>query len=171
MQKVLGFAGDFFICNYLKLFLQIRLHCPDGVSAVADAFLFGEFHLREGAVESVGNKERVVAESHVACGRKVDLSAAFPFVNLGLGHGPLAVYLGDLLVRKCAEVAGAAVLDSFQLLHQLVVVRLVVAVIAAVAGAVDTRFAVQREYLKAGIVGEDACLDVLFAKPLGECLI
>ena len=56
---------------------------------------------------------RLDPESHVACGRKVDLPAAFPFVNLRFAHGPLAVHLGDLLVRKCAEVAGAAVLDAF----------------------------------------------------------
>ena len=136
---------------------------------MADSLFLGQFHLGEGAVETIGDKERVVAEAHIANGFVIDLSAAFAFKNLRFAHGELAVGAGrNGLVRKCAEVTGGAVFDVFEFLHQLVVVRTVVSVVAAVAGAVDARFAVQREDFQPGIVGENGGFDAFFAEPFGH---
>ena len=137
------------------LLVECLFQCADGVAAVADELFLFEFHLRERAGFAVGDKERIVAEPHVANGAVVDLSAAFSLEYDGFADGEApASILGDGLVGEGAEVAGLAVGNPFELFQQKVVVLVVVAVTAAVAGAVDSRFAVQGENLEPGVVGE-----------------
>ena len=133
---------------------------------MADEFLFFQFHLREGACFSIGDEQRVVTETHVADGRVVDVAAAFAFVNLRFAHDELAACIqGNSLVRKCAKIASLAVRDVFQVLHQEIVVGVILAVFAAVAGAVDSWFSVQGKNFKARIIGEDGGFDAASGEP------
>ena len=151
------------------LLVECLFQCADGVAAVTNEFFLFEFHLRERAGFAVGDKERIVAESHVAYGAVVDLPAAFPLEHDGLADGEIpAGILGDCLVGEGAKVACLAVGNPFELFQQEVVVLVVVAVAAAVAGAVDARFAVQGENLEPGVVGEYGRLDATLGEPAGR---
>ena len=113
---------------------------------MADDLLFFKFHLRERSRFTIRNKKRIVTEAHVADRSVVDFAAAFAFENNWLADDKFTLsVLGHGLVRKSAEVASLAVFNAFELLHQLDVVGFVIAVLTAVAGAVNARFAVQRE--------------------------
>ena len=148
--------------------MESLFQCADGVAAVADELFLFEFHLRERACFSIGDKERIVAESHVANGAVVDLPAAFTLEYDGFADGEIpAGILGDGLVGEGAEVASLAVGYPFELFQEKVVVLVVVAVAAAVAGAVDARFAVQGENLESGVVGEYGRLDAALGEPAG----
>lgn len=148
------------------LLVESLFQCADGVAAVADELFLFEFHLRERAGFAVGDKERIVAESHVAYGAVVDLSAAFALEYDGFADGEVsASILGDCLVGEGAEVASLAVGYPFELFQQKVIVLVVVTVAAAVAGAVDARFAVQGKNFESGVVGEYGRFDAALGEP------
>ncbi len=97
----------------------------------------------------VGDEERVVAEA-VVPGQPLEGDAARAFAPAGevLAGGQ------DEADRRHELRAALPRRDVLHVLEKLVVVGLVVAVVAAVAGAVDAGSAVQRIHAEAGIVGD-----------------
>ena len=110
-----------------------------------DLFLF-KFHLRKRSRFAIRDKKRIVAKAHIANRSVVDFATAFAFENDRLADDKFTlIVLGDSLVRECAEVTCLAVFDTFELLHQLDIVGFVIAMLAAIACAVNARFTVQSE--------------------------
>ena len=138
---------------------------------MADDFLFFKFHLRERSCFAIWHKKRIVAKAHVADGSVVDFATAFAFKNDWLADDKFTIFVfGYSLVRKCAKITCLAVFDAFELLHQFDVVGFVVAMLAAVAGAVNAGFAIQGKNLEPGIVGENGRFDVSLGEPLSRCV-